>query len=108
MTFKWAPIENGRAYRFKTDYGDVCVVVHHKDPHTLAIYELHAALSAVGKSDAEFKASWQARAARNQFGYTAIKQILRTIQAEYPDVHRWAVDPVVRRHDTGPRLVETR
>ena len=106
MTFKWAPIENGRAYRFKTDYGDVCVVVHHKDPHTLAIYELHAALSAVGKTDAEFKASWQAQAARNRFGVKAIREILRVIQKEYPDVHRWGWDPVVRRHNPGPKLVE--
>ena len=91
-------------HRFETDRGVVFVRVW--DDGRLEVYEEEAAKSAVGKSDADFRASAEAAAARNKFGVGLMRRIFRAVYRAHPEIRTWAVDPVVRNNPTGPRAVE--
>ena len=101
-------VPEGRVFRFRTDLGDVCVVVMEGEVPEIRVYEKEGALAAseLHMSDAEFRASSIAALARNRFGIGRIRPMLRHVQAAYPSVKRWRLNPVVRRNPGPEKIVE--
>lgn len=106
MTVTRLDLTRERFYRFNTDRGSVVVRVFKTTPPSVEVYELAAVLSAVGKSDAAFRASPEAVAARNRFGPALMRRIFRVVQADHPDVTAWRYDRTTRAIRTGPKVLE--
>ena len=92
-------------HRFGTERGVVFVSVWADG--RVEVYEEEAArwAAATNATDADFRASPQAAAARNRFGPALMLRIFRAVKAAHPEIERWTADPVVRRNPTGPREV---
>ena len=101
-------VPEGKVFRFKTDRGDVCIVVIEGETPELRVYEKSAALAAsqLGMSDTEFRRSAFAGVVRNRFGIKRIRPMLRHVRAAYPNVKWWKLDPVVRRNPVPMKTVE--
>ena len=92
------PFHDGTFFRFFTDRGNVWVIVKPDGGGSAELYvaEESAALSAKGKSDAAYMRSREHAAARNRFGVSTIRGMLRYVQSKYPGVRRWVLDHKTR------------